>query len=204
MKKKREFPLNYRKLLSPKEFKAYKENKRLVDSRVARQRLANLKRQSAYESRTDAYNKTRTGKVGGAISRTLGTIGQKKGVTRFLYRHSISPVGGGTLQGSGRFPSPYRTGKTGRPVGTYDNRYAKYGGVYGWRKYQAQQNQIARAEYLRSRAVTPLQQDILRQIEARQMARRTSPERQVIPSTQGDVAMQGIFNEIDSASNAFA
>lgn len=35
------------------------------------------------------------------------------------------------------------TGKAGRPKGTYDLRYAQFGGVYGYRKYQSYQRRLA-------------------------------------------------------------
>lgn len=92
-------------------------------------------------------------------------------------------------------------GGRGRPRGSFDSRYAQYGGVYGYRKALAIRNAQIRAQLLRDRAVTPQQQQILAQIEARNRMQQMSPENQTIPDTQGVVRTRSIHQEIDDAAN---
>lgn len=91
----------------------------------------------------------------------------------------------------------------GRPAGSYDQRYRAYGGVYGYRKILTAQLRQQRLQSLRDAAVTPQQQNILAQIEARQRAQQTSPENQLIPDTRGQVPMKSIHQEADEYANIF-
>lgn len=91
----------------------------------------------------------------------------------------------------------------GRPKGTYDQRYAAYGGVYGYRKAMSHARAMARLEAMRRTAVTPQQEQIIRNIEARRMAEQSNPENQTIPDTKGEVRLRSIHQEIDDYSRIF-
>lgn len=125
---------------------------------------------------------------------------QRGGITRALYKQPVAPAGSNipNIQ-ERRF-----TGRRGRPKGSYDQRYAQYGGVYGYRKMLNQKLREQRLEAMRRTAVTPQQEAVIRQIEARRMAEMQNPERKTIPSTYGQVSMRGLMDEIDSASNIFS
>lgn len=92
-------------------------------------------------------------------------------------------------------------GKRGRPKASYDKRYAAYGGVHGYRRQLTLRLQQQRLENYRRLAVNPQQQAILSQIEARERARQTSPENQIIPDTNGRVPLRSINDEINDAAN---
>ena len=92
-------------------------------------------------------------------------------------------------------------GGRGRPRGTYNSRYARYGGVYGYRKVLAQQLREQRLNAMRRSVVNPQQQTILDQIEARERARRSNPENRVIPDTDGRTPTRTFQQEIDDATN---
>jgi hypothetical protein len=97
----------------------------------------------------------------------------------------------------------YRTsGGRGRPRGSYDLRYAKYGGVYGYRKMLNAQLRQQRLETMRRNVVNPQQQAILDQMEARERARQTNLENQTIADTRGEVRLRSIHDEINDAANA--
>lgn len=102
-----------------------------------------------------------------------------------------------------RTPQYVKSYSKGRPRGTYDLRYKPYGGVYGFRKFQAQQLRERRMQLERSMSLSPQQQEALKQYEERQNAMRINPENRVIPSTNGVVRMKSIFDEIDAAANIF-
>lgn len=95
----------------------------------------------------------------------------------------------------------FMRGGRGRPKGSYDTRYAKYGGVYGYRKILSAQLQQQRMQNFRANAVTPQQEQIIRQMEARQNARRIDPENQTIPDTRGIIRMRSLHQEADDAAN---
>lgn len=127
------------------------------------------------------------------------SIFQRGAITRKLYNQPISPYGSNIPN----IQQKKYTGRRGRPRGTVDPRYAPYGGVYGFRKAQALAIRQARLEAMRRATVTPQQELLLRQIEARRMAEMQNPERKTIPSTYGRVPISGIMEEIDSASKLF-
>lgn len=127
---------------------------------------------------------------------------------KFQYRSS-SPVARG-LSAFGRFQAQNRTGfqrgnsgGRGRPSGSYDPRYAAYGGVYGFRKVQAQQLREARLQAIRNATINPQQQAILARAEAQRRAALTNPENQIIPDTSGKVPLRSIHQEIEDAANIF-
>ncbi len=80
--------------------------------------------------------------------------------------------------------------RTGNPIGVFQHR-----------KILAQQRRL---EIIRARqraAVTPRQQQVLRQLEQRDRMQSMSAERRVIPGTSGQVGIMSIMNEIDAAAN---
>jgi hypothetical protein len=89
----------------------------------------------------------------------------------------------------------------GRPRGTYDQRYAQYGGVYGYRKILAARlrNQGAQAQL--NSQLTPQEQQILAQMRARQGY--VNPESQAIADTRGRVPLGSYHQEADDAANLF-
>jgi hypothetical protein len=96
-----------------------------------------------------------------------------------------------------------KVGGRGRPKGTFDSRYAAYGGVYGYRKVLAAQLRQQRFNQLQASTVSPQQQLILDQIRAREEAKRTNPENQAIPDTSGRVDTRSIHREADDYSRLF-
>jgi hypothetical protein len=91
----------------------------------------------------------------------------------------------------------------GRPRGTYNPLYAKYGGVYGWRKAQAQQLRERRMALQRNMTLSPAQQESLRQMQERQNASQANPENRAIPDTAGTVPLRGLHAEAEEAARAF-
>lgn len=107
-------------------------------------------------------------------------------------------------QGYTNTRSPLQSGRRpGRPRGTYDSRYAAYGGVYGYRKILNARLRGQRLQQLRDASVSPRQQQVLAQIEARDRMREEAPENQVIPDTTGKIGLRSIHDEIEDASNIF-
>ena len=155
------------------------------------------------QERQRAYDRTATGKVGGFLSKSFRTLSQKYGVTKRLYKKSmplrpsystVNGVKSRTVQG-------VSSGRRGRPIGTYNPLYAKYGGVYGYRKAMALERFKQRQAILEQSATNPRQRVILAQIRQRDMARMQDPEGRVIPDTYGQVNLNGIFRDIDDATN---
>ena len=123
------------------------------------------------------------------------------GITQALYRGQgqLPPT---NVEGRFKTVQGMKSGRRGRPKGTLDQRYAAYGGVYGYRKYMATQLKIQRMEAMRRNAVTPQQQAVLAQIEARRQYNQSNPEGQIIPNTNGNVDMDYLMREINNAANA--
>ncbi len=149
-----------------------------------------------FKERQKRYAQSRSGRFSSRISKGLNFL---RSPTRSLYSRQIEPrpyssSGSKTIRRIG-------TGRRGRPVGTLDQRYAKFGGVYGWRKYQATQLRIQRMEALRRATVNPRQQQVLNQIEARDRYQQQNPENRVIPDSSGTVFMSNIMDEINRATN---
>lgn len=147
--------------------------------------------------RTSEFTKDR---ASGGITRAFSLM-QKGGVTRALYGQPISPYGSNI---SNTIPSR-RTGRRGRPKGTYDQRYANFGGVYGYRKFLAQQRWKERQQILQNSVTNPRQKAILRQIQQRDEMQRMSPESRTIPDTAGNIpTMRTIHDEINDYANIFS
>src|SRR3990167_5907596 len=84
----------------------------------------------------------------------------------------------------------------GRPKGSVDPRYKKFGGVYGYRKLLTAQLREDRLRQIKESSLTPQQQFILNQAQERQRRQRISPENQVIPDTDGKFDFRNIQKEI--------
>lgn len=91
--------------------------------------------------------------------------------------------------------------RAGRPGGSYDPRYAPYGGVYGYRKTLNAQLRQQRLQQLRDAQLSPEQQALLARDQARRRAAFINPENRVIPDTDGKTYLPGINQEIDDAAN---
>jgi len=192
--------LSAKKLLTDNEYEQYRKARETIGRLNLKNRLGELKSESKYRTNLETYKKTRSGKVGGFMSKAFGVASERGGVTRALYRRTgqLPPTNVAnrfkTIQGK-------TSGRIGRPKGTLDKRYAQYGGVYEFRKAMAQKRKIERMQLLRSIAVSPRQQEVLRRIEARDNYNQQNPEGKAIPDTSGGVFMSGIMDEINRASN---
>jgi hypothetical protein len=144
----------------------------------------------------------------GAFFQGVARVG-RQGVTKSLYAPSnLRQARINQAMGSGARVSygsktikSFGTGRRGRPSGSFDPRYAKYGGVYGYRKYLATQLRIQRMEALRRATINPQQQAVLNQIERREQLRRMNPENKAIPDTSGTIFMADIQKDINNAVN---
>jgi len=168
--------------------------KQQIERVKEKQQLNKIKRLRADE----AYYKTPSGKVSKGATRVAGILTTKRGITKALYSRTM-PVSIGSA-------SAIRTGKRGRPFGTYDPRYAAYGGVYGFRRAQSQMNRQQRQQYLQNIAQNPQQQAALAYIEARRKE-KLRQQQQIFPDVRNDamIAESNIFNQlnidVDNASN---
>jgi len=141
--------------------------------------------------------------VGGRIGSMFSKARQvgRRGVTRSLYDREqpqqmpVKRIKGMTRTGG------VATGRRGRPKGSYDLRYAKWGGVYGYRKAMAQNRRLERIQALRDASVTPRQQQTLRRIEMRNQMEQQRKERNPFHGTSGSVQLGEIMNEINRATN---
>jgi hypothetical protein len=159
--------------------KEYQANKRII----------------AFRERQKKYSQSRSGRFASLLQRGMKFA---RSPTRALYSRQIEPQP--LFQSNSRTIKGITRAGRGRPVGTLDKRYAAYGGVYGYRKYLASQLRIQRMEALRRATVTPQQQQILAQIEARRNYQAQNPENKVIPDTTGAVPMSSIMMEADRYS----
>jgi hypothetical protein len=185
-----------------KPINSYELQRKVIKDYEAEQKYKQGQKYIEQQNKLKRYNKSFSGKFGSFLARGI-EIGAKKG--RF-----IKTLYGSQMPQTNPYGENKKARKTiiggasrgrGRPVGTYDSRYARFGGVYGWRKYQAHQMRLQRLEALRRAAVNPRQQQILNQIEARDQAQRMSPEAKPIPNTYGQVPMKGFMDEINFSAN---
>lgn len=93
------------------------------------------------------------------------------------------------------------SGRAGRPRGSYDSRYAAYGGVYGYRKVLAQKLRERKMQRMQASQLTPEQQQLLANARAQATAQQQNPENKTIPDTTGKVPMKSYHQEIDDAAN---
>ena len=195
VKRKRSAFNSAKNVLSPEEYERYIKLKK---SETKRNLLNDLARRESREraiSSRDKYNKPRTGKVASFIQGGKRVV--STGITKSLYGNKYSQLKDKTIsgvKGSGR----------GRPRGTYDKRYARFGGVYGYRKWLRGQIAIKKAEARRRGIIDPQQRVVLQRFEQRRMQSQMSPEGKTIPDTYGNVSINGIMKEINDASNIFS
>lgn len=163
-----------------------------TDSFELRQRrIEDLQRKQEYELARRRSAETKTSRFNSKASSALRLLANP---VRGLYPSPVNKSSAGL--------SSRRRG-AGRPRGTYDRRYAAYGGVYGYRKILNARLREQRMQALRNATINPQQQQILANVEARERAQRENPENRVIPDTSGQVDMDSIMDEINRASNAF-
>lgn len=193
--------LSPRSLLTKKEYQDYSTMRKIPQrdrlQAEIEQRKADLKRYNQEKK----YEDSRTGRFARKTTGFLSNLKRvaRQGATRSLYARKTSTyTRPETIKGS----KQGYTGR-GRPRGTYDQRYAAYGGVYGWRKAMAQKRRMEFIQYRRNLAINPRQQEVLRQMEIRDNIQQRSPESRTIPDTYGKVPTKSIFQEIDDASNLF-
>ena len=185
-KKRRPSYLAPKSLLTKQEYMDYQMRQKIEAGEK-------LQKQIEQQKKLERYKLSRSGRISGKITKGFSFL--KGGVASSLYaRHQ--PISQKLTSTGGT-----RTGARGRPRGSFDPRYARYGGVYGYRKLLATQLRVQRMEALRRSTVTPRQEMALRQIQIRQAQQRMSPERQVIPGTEGGVPIKGIMDEINDAAN---
>lgn len=88
----------------------------------------------------------------------------------------------------------------GRPKGSFDPRYAQFGGVYGYRKWLSQQRWKEKMEVMQDSLMNPRQRQILESIKRSEEERMKSPENRTFPDTNGYFSLDPIFDEIDKYS----
>ena len=188
------------KLLSPEEYEKYKSTRQGIERINLAERMKELQKEKKYRESLARYEGTSTGKLGRGIASGIRMVGTRGGIAQGLYRREgqLPPQGirgmKQTIQGS-------KSGRLGRPKGTLDKRYAQFGGVYGYRKYQANQLKIQRMEAFRRQTVTPEEQQIITQIHNKKKLMGLSVEAGIIPDTAGYVDLDSVFKDIDDASN---
>jgi hypothetical protein len=91
--------------------------------------------------------------------------------------------------------------KRGRPKGSFDPRFSRFGGVQGFRKFQRQKRRLELLEAQRRSRVSPQEEIILQRIRNQRRQQTLSPEQQPIPDTTGVIPLRGINQEIDDAAN---
>lgn len=170
-----------------------------------------------------AQRRSVSGRTGNAIAKFFSTA--RRGVARTLYdrqkqkpTYFLNPRTGEIIYStqdlthlgyirtatkvSGRKAiTGMKSSGRGRPRGTFDPRYAKYGGVYGYRKWLATQLKLQKIQAQREAVVTPRQQAIINQVRNREQVLNTAPESRTIPSTSGRIPLRGIMEEIDYSAN---
>ena len=163
-----------------------------------RRRLEKKERKGQQIIREIKRKKSVGGRIGALFSKTR-QIG-RRGITRSLYDREQPQMPVRRVKGITR-TGGVATGKRGRPKGSYDLRYAKWGGVYGYRKAMAQQRRLERIQALRNASVTPRQQETLRRIEMRKAMEQQRREKSPFHGTSGNVQLGGIMDEINRATN---
>ena len=208
MAKKKSGGLNKLKsLLTPKEYQEYRNIKQVTESARAkaslarmRSNLSNVSKAQSLSNRNERYEASRSGKVARFFNKAINKTSRRNFMN---IGYSQVPGQQGMVmpsQGQGQRRSVKAFGGRGRPKGTLDPRYAKYGGVYGFRKYTAQQNRLQKIAAIRQNQITPQQDQLLRAIQARNMAQQQAPENQTIPDTTGMFNLNGFMDEINRAS----
>lgn len=186
-----------RKVLYPEQYKEYKTQQETIKKRNLLQDINKNRRDLSILQKREAYSKTPSGRLGTKMSKGLNIA--RRGITQSLYdRNRTSNERLGIRRSVVRGTS----GGRGRPSGTFDQRYAQYGGVYGYRKFLAQQRWKERQQILQNSVTNPRQREILNQIRAREESNMQSPERRTFPDTNGNIpTMRTIHSEINDYAN---
>ena len=203
--------LNRKNLLTAKENAEYERQRMLPERRRLLNQIETGRRQSKINAREERYNNSGSGRF---AKKTTGFLRgfqsvARRGVARSLYERNTTPYTRpyqqpNQQQNYGRRTGASSGGGRGRPSGTYDQRYAAYGGVYGYRKAMAQQRWKERQQILQNSVTNLRQRQILNQINQRDEYQRRSPESQTFPDTDGHVGTRSIMDEINDACNAVA
>lgn len=166
-----------------------------------RRRLEKKERKGKQILRAVRRRRSIGGRIGSAVEG--GFEFGRKGLTRTLQERDRPQANARRVRGISK-AGGVRTGKRGRPKGTVkftDPRTGRPIGVFEHRKIQAQRRRLEVINARQRAAVTPRQQQVLRQLEARDRQQGMSRERRVVPGTGGQVGIMGIMDEIDSAAN---
>ena len=193
-KEKKQSFLSPQRLLTPEQYARYREERKIIEREKLLKRMEQRGEIVPKLQKQTTYDRSRFGSVGKKIASGFQFM---QSPTQFLNQRSVSPIGG-VAKSTGVVRKGYNF-RPGRPRGTYDTRYAAYGGVYGWRKAQALERFKQRQAILQNAAATPRQRLILQQINAREQYNAQNEEGKIIPNTRGTVNLKGIFDEVDAA-----
>ena len=155
------------------------------------------KRQSEIETFRREEGIPGRGTFAGTISGRVPNVNKRFSSGVFSFFRGAQQFSQRNIRSGGRVSS----GRVGRPKGTYDSRYAAYGGVYGYRKVLAQKLCERRMQMMQASQLTPEQQQLLANARAQQSAQEQNPESKTIPDTAGKVPMRNYHQEIDDAAN---
>lgn len=158
---------------------------------LAERKIERLKRQIEQIKKLNKYRKTGAGRISEGISKVFSNVRGK--ISKNLYRNSYGDTGYNEYEVVRR--------KRGRPKGSYDPRYAQFGGVYGYRRWLRTQLRIQKILARREAMLTPKERAILEQIRMQQLRRAENPESKVFPDTTGRVSFRGYMDEINRAAN---
>ena len=175
--------------------------------RAYKHNLKYIKQQERFRD----YDKTGTGKIGKFLGKALQAA-RPGGMTRALYSRQtpMQPryANKRGIYSSGNTVSPYSNvirrgsgGRVGRPVGTYKQMYAQWGGVYGYRKMLAAKYRAERIRLQQQANISPQQQMVINRYQSQQQYQQMNPESQIVPNTYGNIPLNDIFNDIDRAIN---
>lgn len=169
----------------------------LIQERKEKEKLARAyARQAAEESRIEKARRTslrynRTGRVNTIGTSVFSSFARGRRQQLVYGRDVRRP-----LIGSG-----IKTGKKGRPKGSYDPRYAQYGGVYGYRKLLNASLRQQRIQQAQQGELNPQQRELLNRFAAQQNIVQNAPENRPIPDTTGRFNLRSLNQEIDEAAN---
>jgi len=181
---------------------AYEKKRAPSPRTMAREVLRDYAREQEYKENLrkikliEAKKKYYATRIGGFSKGAQRTLGFVKSPMASLIKYSYgSQMSGGS---GGRTSFARRGVGRGRPRGTFDTRYAAYGGVYGYRKAMAHKRAMEKLQAQHQANLTPEQVMAIRAVRARQ----ANPETKTFPDTTGYVDTSGYMNEIDNAAGA--
>ncbi len=154
----------------------------------------------AKEKKKESFNKK--------ISRfaTKGFVIGKVGVAKTLYanrkpavfigsQYQNKQVGNLTPTGG------IKTGRRGRPRGSFDQRYARYGGVYGYREALRKQRRQQSMRFKESIALNPRQKIALANIKSRERFQEERRRAGTFPDTSGEMNIGDFTGNINRFAN---